>query len=232
MFYYMMRKYRVDVLKCDSNRNIKELRLYEKISFLIMFIGLSASAILAILRYTTYAILSYSLIFFGVLLLYIFRNFGKEEKIFNEKVIYPNSKKRMKSVVDLLMFFDIDYENDDELDRLIKYSENEIQRLAVGNHLKRYSEGITKYILIPIITIFLTEYLKVENMEELIVRAFVLLIISTSVVVIVYGIVFLLEDFNRYKDEINNFKQDIEQLKIFRKHEKKVRIVKWYKAID
>lgn len=223
MFYYMMRKYRVDVLKGDPNRNIKQYRIYERIAYSIMFIGLIASIILAVLKYATCAIISYSTIFLGVLILHIFRNIGKEEKIYNEEVIFPNSKNRMKSVVKLLDYFDIDYENNDELDRLISYSENEIQRLNIGNHLKKYTSGISKYVLIPIIAILLTEYLKVDNIGELIARAFILLVISTIIVVIAYGIRFLFEDFNNYIDELRNFIRDIEQLKIFRKYEKKLR---------
>lgn len=76
---------------------------------------------------------------------------------------------------------------------------------------------MSTYILLPIITIFISEFFKDIGWEILLVRAVILLTISTGIVLITLAFASTFNDIlNPDVKELNCFIKDIEDIKLFK----------------
>ncbi len=80
--------------------------------------------------------------------------------------------------------FEIDISNEEHLNNLIEQAKKEQDTYDVWKGFKKSFSGLTTYILLPIITILISEFFKDVGWETILVRAVVILMIYVCIVLI------------------------------------------------
>lgn len=123
----------------------------------------------------------------------------------------------MQKVVRLLIEFEIDISNEEHLNNLIEQAKKEQDAYDVWKGLKKPFSGLTTYILLPIITILISEFFKDVGWETILVRAVVILMICASIVLITSAFALNINDIlNPDIRNLNCFIKDVEDVKIFK----------------
>lgn len=217
MFNYLYKKYKVEILKTSTWLQIKELKLYEKV-FLVMFIlGGILSGVFALIKNYIGSYISLAMIIIGLAFIFVFGSRKKEQQRIVKEIIEPLANERMQKVVQLLVEFGIDISNEEHLNNLIEQAKKEQIAYDVWRDLKKSFSGMTTYILLPIITIFISEFFKDVGWETLVVRAGVILMICLCIVLITSAFALNFNDIlNTDIRNLNYFIKDVEDIKIFK----------------
>ena len=113
--------------------------------------------------------------------------------------------------------FEIDISNEEHLNNLIEQAKKEQDAYDVWKGLKKPFSGLTTYILLPIITILISEFFKDVGWETILVRAVVILMICASIVLITSAFALNINDIlNPDIRNLNCVIKDVEDVKIFK----------------
>lgn len=223
MFNLIYNKYKLDILSTNIWKSIKELKLYEKIFLVIVMLGVIASLIFSVLECSVGSLISVGIIIASFILVFIMRSLKKEKRRIIYESIEPYVKERVIKLVNLLNEFEIDFEDEEQLDKLIEMARKEQERYDVWKGLKNLFKGMTTYVFIPIITIFLAEFFKGNDPWKIIVKAVVLLLICAAIVLVLFAFAINVDGlFNADKNRLDYFIRDIEEVKVFRKKIKEI----------
>ena len=216
MFYYLYKRYKVDILQKDSTFSFKDMQLYEKIFLAMWIIGSMLILAFALLGYMIGIFGSSAILFIAFLILIIGGSNKMEQKrILNEK-IGPAAEKRMNEMVNLLRSFHIDVHNKKQLDEIIVMARKEEELYDTWKGFRGLFKGMSTYILLPIISILLAEYFKDVAWPILITRAIVLMLFCLSMVMMIF--VFSMGITDILNPEIRDLRRlirDIEDIKVF-----------------
>lgn len=218
MFFYLYKRYIVDILQKDSTFSFKDMQLYEKIFLAMWIIGAMLILAFALLGYMIGIFGSSAILFIAFLILIIGGSNKMEQKrILNEK-IGPAAEKRMNEMVKLLRSFHIDVRNKNELEEIIVMARKEEDLYDVWKGYRGLFKGMTTYILLPVISILLVEYFKDVAWSILITRAIILILFCLSMVIMIstfsMGITGILNPEIR---DLRRLIRDIEDIKVFYK---------------
>ena len=218
MFFYLYKRYIVDILQKDSTFSFKYMQLYEKIFLAMWIIGAMLILAFALLGYMIGIFGSSAILFIAFLILIIGGSNKMEQKrILNEK-IGPAAEKRMNEMVKLLRSFHIDVRNKNELEEIIVMARKEEDLYDVWKGYRGLFKGMTTYILLPVISILLVEYFKDVAWSILITRAIILILFCLSMVIMIstfsMGITGILNPEIR---DLRRLIRDIEDIKVFYK---------------
>ena len=134
-----------------------------------------------------------------------------------KEIIEPSANERMQKVVRLLLEFEIDISDEEHLNNLIEQAKKEQDAYDVWKGFKKSFSGMTTYILLPIITILISEFFKDIGWETILVRAVVLLMICTCIVLITSAFALSFNDIlNPDIRNLNYFIKDLEDVKLFK----------------
>lgn len=218
MFSFFYNKYKIEILKSDLNISIKGMKLYEKIFLLSIIVGPILSVIFILLKINLGIYVSVCIIIFGFIFFVVCKNIKSEQKRVLYEVMEPFAKERMKKIVNLLIEFDIDILDDKQLDNLIYEAKKEKSKYNIWSDFENLFNGMMKYIIIPIVTIFLSEFFKGVGLETVLKRAIIIISICSV------GILFLSAFSNSFNDffnkdicNLNYLIKDIEDVKVFSK---------------
>jgi len=216
MFNYFYNSYKLEILKTSSWGSIKELKTYEKAFLVIVVLGAILSGIFSMLAIMIGLAISIALILSGFLILIIMRNRKVEQRRIVEEKIGPLANERMQNVIKLLISFEIDINDEEQLSNLIEQARKQQTKYDVWKGFRSAFNGITTYILLPIVTIFLSELLKNISPEVLLRRAVVIFFVCAGIVV---AIVSFAESFNDILNhdiwKLECLISDIEEIKVF-----------------
>lgn len=216
MFNNLYMQYKTSVLQKDIWMSLKRLKLYEKVSLAFMLLGGILSGVFSLLEINKGILFSLVMILIGLFLLILFRNRKPERVRIVDEIVEPAANERMEKVIQLLLKFDIDVKDEKQLNNLINQAQKEQSAYDFFGVFRNAFEGIKTYILLPIITIFLSEFFKEVGWELLLCRAVLLLLICCSIVVCISGFAFSINDIlNSDIRNLNNFIKDIEDIKVF-----------------
>ncbi|ESL01617.1 hypothetical protein GCWU000282_03178 [Catonella morbi ATCC 51271] len=217
MFNYLYKKYKVEVLKTSTWLSIKELKLYEKLSLVMVILGSILSGVFTLIKNDIGSYISLVMIIIGFVLIFLLRSRKKEQQRIMKEIIEPSANERMQKVVRLLVEFGIDILDEEHLNNLIEQAKKEQDAYDVWKGFKKSFSGMTTYILLPIITILISEFFKEVGWETLLVRAAVLLMICTCIVLITSAFALNFNDIlNPDIKNLNYFIKDVEDVKIFK----------------
>ena len=216
MFNYLYKKYKVNVLNVNYWKAFSEMKLYEKIGLITTILGTISLAICALWRCVLWSCVSIVIIIVGFMLIMAFRSSKAEQKRILDEIIEPSAVDRMNKMVGLLQSFDIDYTDEKQLDGLILQAREEQKLYDVWKGVKSKVNGFTTYILLPMITIFLSEYFKGVDLETLVARALVFLLLCITTVILISAFVTDANElFNPDIRNLDRFIRDIEDIKVF-----------------
>ncbi len=217
MFNYLYKKYKVEVLKTSTWLSIKELKLYEKLSLVMVILGSILSGVFTFIKNDIGSYISLVMIIVGFALILVLRRRKKEQQRIVKEIIEPSANERMQKVVRLLLEFEIDISDEEHLNNLIEQAKKEQDAYDVWKGFKKSFSGMTTYILLPIITILISEFFKDIGWETILVRAVVLLVICTCIVLITSAFALNFNDIlNPDIRNLNYFIKDLEDVKIFK----------------
>ena len=216
MFFYLYKRYIVDILQKDSTFSFKDMQLYEKIFLAMWIIGAMLILAFALLGYMIGIFGSSAILFIAFLILIIGGSNKLEQKrILNEK-IGPAAEKRMNEMVKLLRSFHIDVRNKNELEEIIVMARKEEDLYDVWKGYRGLFKGMTTYILLPVITILLAEFFKDVSLSLLIRRAIVLILFCLSIGLIISAFSMGITDIlNPEIRDLRRLIRDIEDIKVF-----------------
>ncbi len=188
---------------------------YEKISLILMYVGLTMASILCLFRLIYWAAAFYSLIGVSLLIIHFFR-IRKKEKIRLLEKRKENANNRMKKVIKLLKEFNI--KNDDkELDNLINNAEKGLAKIEKQRVFSKSFGDLLKYIYIPMATIIISEIVKGEPIQEILKRTIIIAIVFAFIVIVAVSIGSSFGDLiYREKERLNLFIDDINDIKTFK----------------
>ena len=218
MFFYLYKRYIVDILQKDSTFSFKDMQLYEKIFLAMWIIGAMLILAFALLGYMIGIFGASAILFIAFLILIIGGSNKMEQKrILNEK-IGPAAEKRMNEMVKLLRSFHIDVSNKNELEEIIVMARKEEDLYDAWKGYRGLFKGMTTYILLPVISILLVEYFKDVEWSILITRAIILILFCLSMVIMIsafsMGITGILNPEIR---DLRRLIRDIEDIKVIYK---------------
>ena len=216
MFFYLYKRYKVDILQKDSTFSFKDMQLYEKIFLAMWIIGSMLILAFALLGYMIGIFGSSAILIIAFLILIIGGSNKMEQKrILNEK-IGPAAEKRMNEMVNLLRSFHIDVHNKKQLDEIIVMARKEEEMYDAWKGFRGLFKGITTYILLPVITILLAEFFKDVSLFILIRRAFVLILFCLCIVLMISAFSMGITDIlNPEIRDLRRLIRDIENIKVF-----------------
>ncbi|WP_455026109.1 hypothetical protein [Oribacterium sinus] len=216
MFFYLYKRYKVDILLKDSTFSFKDMQPYEKIFLAMWIIGSMLILAFALLGYMIGILGSSAILFIAFLILVIGGSNKMEQKrILNEK-IGPAAEKRMNEMVKLLRSFHIDVHNKKQLDEIIVMARKEEELYDAWKGFRGLFKGITTYILLPVITILLAEFFKDVSLSILIRRAIVLVLFCFCIGLMISAFSMGITDF--LNPEIRDLRcliRDIKNIKVF-----------------
>lgn len=216
MFNYLYKSYKLEVLKTNIWISIKQLKLYEKVFLVMIFLGAILATAFSLTENTIGSMVSIILIFAGFVLMMIFQCRKVEQRRILDEIIEPSANDRMEKVIKLLQKFDIDVTDEKQLDSIITLAKKEKEAYDVWKGIRKLFGGMTTYVLLPIMTIFLAEFFKNNTWQELLVRAILLLLVCLGIVLLVSAFAMNLDDvFNPDVRNLNYFIRDIEDVKAF-----------------
>lgn len=216
MFNYLYKSYKLEVLKTNIWISIKQLKLYEKVFLVMIFLGAILATAFSLTENTIGSMVSIILIFAGFVLMMIFQCRKVEQRRILDEIIEPSANDRMEKVIKLLQKFDIDVTDEKQLDSIITLAKKEKEAYDVWKGIRKLFGGMTTYVLLPIMTIFLVEFFKNNTWQELLVRAILLLLVCLGIVLLVSAFAMNLDDvFNPDVRNLNYFIRDIEDVKAF-----------------
>ena len=215
MFNCLYEKYKVDILGARKWLAFMELELKEKILLVIIMLGSLLSCVFNLLNKYIGSYIAIGMIFIGILLRFLFRS-SKREKNRRVNQIALSANKRMCKMIQLLDSFKIDISNREQLNNLIDLAKKEQKEFDAWSGFRNMFKGMTTYILLPIITIFLTEYFKGIGGKILFFRAILLVIVCSIVVLFISAFALTFNDiFNSDIRYLDFFIRDIEDIKVF-----------------
>lgn len=217
MFNYLYKKYKVEVLKTSTWLSIKELKVYEKLSLVMVILGGILSGLFTLIKNDIGSYISFAMIIVGFAPILVLRSRKKEQQRIVKEIIEPFANERMQKMVRLLLEFEIDISDEEHLNNLIEQAKKEQDAYDVWKGFKRSFSGMTTYILLPIITILISEFFKDVAWETILVRAVVLLMICTCIVLITSAFALNFNDIlNPDIKNLSYFIKDVEDVKIFK----------------
>ena len=216
MFYYLYKRYKVDILQKDSTFSFKDMQLYEKIFLAMWIIGAMLLLAFALLEYMIGIFGSSAILFIAFLILIIGgSNKMEQRRILNEK-IGPAAEKRMNDMVKLLRSFHIDVHNKKQLEEIIVMARKEEELYDIWKGFRGLFKGMTTYILLPVISILLAEYFRDVAWPTLITRAIVLMLFCLSMVLMIFVFSMGITDIlNPEIKDLRRLIRDIEDIKVF-----------------
>ena len=216
MFYYLYKRYKVDILQKDSTFSFKDMQLYEKIFLAMWIIGAMLILAFALLGYMIGIFGSSAILFIAFLILIIGgSNKMEQRRILNEK-IGPAAEKRMNDMVKLLRSFHIDVHNKKQLEEIIVMARKEEELYDIWKGFRGLFKGMTTYILLPVISILLAEYFRDVAWPTLITRAIVLMLFCLSMVLMIFVFSMGITDIlNPEIKDLRRLIRDIEDIKVF-----------------
>ena len=216
MFFYLYKRYKVDILLKNSTFSFKDMQPYEKVFLAMWIIGAMLLLAFALLGYMIGIFGSFAILFIAFLILIIGGSNKMEQKrILNEK-IGPAAEKRMNEMVKLLRSFHIDVHNKKQLDEIIVMARKEEELYDAWKGFRGLFKGITTYILLPVITILLAEFFKDVSLSILIRRAIVLILFCLCIGLMISAFSMGITDFlNPEIRDLRRLIRDIEDIKVF-----------------
>lgn len=215
MFNSLYKQYKIEILKTGS-MSLKELKPYEKLFLTFFILGIILMGIFSLLEIQVGIYISFG--FFLVCLIIFMLFSGKkteQERRFNE-IIKPTANTRMKKMVYLLKEYGVDILEEKQLEQLIIYAKMEQDVYDVWKGLRKATKGMATYILLPIITIFLSEFFSDVELEMFLIRAGILLFIGFIIVLLVCSFSLDINDMlNPDIRDLEYFIRDIEDVKAF-----------------
>ena len=218
MFNYLYKQYKTEILKTSTLMSLKELKPYEKVFLTIVVLGSILTGFFSLLNIQEGIYISFGIVLVGIILLMVIINRKPEQKQIVNDIIKPSANNRMQKMVDLLIEFGIDITEEKQLEQLITYAKREQEAYDVWKGLRKAVKGMATYIILPIITIFLSEFFKDVGYDIFLIRAFFLLFIGLFLVLFIssFGIV-INKILNPDIRDLDSFIRDIENVKIFSK---------------
>lgn len=218
MFNCLYKQYKTEILKTSTLMSLKELKPYEKVFLTIVLLGSILTGIFSLLEIQTGIYISFGIVLAGIILLMVIRNRKPEQKRIVNDIIKPSANSRMQKMVDLLIEFGIDITEEKQLDQLITYAKREQDAYDVWKGLRKATKGMATYIILPIITIFLSDFFKGVEPEIFLKRAFFLLFIGFIIILLVFSFGLSIKDMlNPDIRDLDYFISDIEDVKTFQK---------------
>ncbi len=216
-FNYLFEKYQ-EIYKKNRRRSFKKLQVYEKIFLILLILNGLLAAIFATLNMLMLAWISVLVMLAALVVLNIIRKNPKEKKRYLLEELGPTVNNNMKDLVELLSSeeFQVNIDSQEELDRLIQYAKEGIDRYDYFKDGKTLFSVVGKYLLLPATGIFIVEYLKDVNYIGIINRAVILILAGCFIIFFVQTITMDLVDIlNPEKKWLKYFIRDMEELKVF-----------------
>lgn len=217
MFDYLLKRYKVEVLNTNFWKSMKELKLYEKVFLVMIILGAILAAFFSTLRNGIGSCISVGIMLTGLVFVVFVEKIPREERRILDEIIAPSANERVKKMVKLLYEFDIDFKDEKQIDDLINQAKKEQDDCDVWKKFRNHFKGITTYIVLPIVTIFLTKFFEKTNWQILIIKAFIVFCICAILVVLISAFAITLDDiFNRKKKYLDYFIKDMNDIKLFK----------------
>ncbi len=223
MFNYLYKKYTAEILKKNICVAIKELKPYEKVLLVIAVLLGLLSAFFSSNNNNIAFYISIAIVVIDILLIWLLGSTKEEQKRIVKEIMGPSANERMQKMIQLLVEFGIDISNEEQLNNLIEQAKKTQAAYDVWKYFRILFSGTAKYILLPTITIFISEFFKDVGWETLVMRAWNILVICLCVVLIVSAFGTGFNDIlNPDKRNLNRFIHDVEDIKIFKAKAKKI----------
>jgi len=220
MFNFLYKSYKINILNMDNTFSIKGMKLYEKVFLVLWLLGTMLVIVFALLENKLGLYGSIVLLVIALVILFFFRSRPLEQRRIVNDIIKPTAERRMKEMVALLTSFHVDVNDKKQLEELVLLAKKEEELYDIWKGFRGLFKGMTTYILLPIITIFLAEFFKNVAMTVLISRAVVLMIFCIIMVLVISAFSVNFTDFfNPDIRGLERFIRDVEDIKVFFKNQ-------------
>jgi hypothetical protein len=215
MFNSLYKQYKIEILKTDS-MSLKDLKPYEKLFLTFFILGSILIGIFSLLDIKVGIYISFGFFFVCLIIFMFFSGKKTEQKRRFDEIIKPKANTRMKKMVSLLKEYGVDISEEKQLEQLIIYAKMEQDVYDVWKGLRKATKGMATYIILPIITIFLSEFFSDVELEMFLIRAGILLFIGFIIVLLVCSFSIDINDMlNPDIRDLEYFIRDIEDVKAF-----------------
>lgn len=222
-FNYLYKRYKYEILKKEARTSLKTLERYEKFFLAVAILGSAFGALFSLTNNATGERISLGIIFATFIISVILRNRDVEQQRIMRDIIKPEAESRFDKVVDLLNEFEIGLTDDIQLDLLIEHAKEQQGEYDVFAGFKHAFKGIGTYILLPLLTVFISEFFKGVNLRAFFIRTVIVLIVCLVIVVFIISFApaanYIL---NQDIRDLDYFIRDLEDIKMFPAKAKKV----------
>lgn len=216
MFNLLFKKYKLELLDTNFIKDIKGIPTYAKIFLAIMILCSILSPVFGLMRWNIASLITIAVLVINFFVLGIMSKRKKERTRIVNDVLSPEADKRLNKIIELLKGFGVDVKDEKQLDCLIERAQKEKDYYDIWKGLRNLFKGMTTYILLPILTIFLSEFFKDTNIETILIRAGVLILVCAVIIVVLSAFATNMNDiFNRDMRNLDYFIRDVEDIKIF-----------------
>lgn len=217
MFDFLFSQYKLEMYDKSIWKRINGLQLYEKVLLFIIIAGSIIATIFAIFNKPKGALISAIVMILGILIDLIIQNKRNEKIRISNGILEPRSRQRIEKMSRLLEKCEIDINDMEELDALIKYAKVEKNKYDVWRDMRGAFKGLNKYLIIPIITVFITELFKGDDGDKILHNAISLMFFVAIIVIGVVAFAPTMNDiFNAEVRKIDELIRDVEELKVFK----------------
>lgn len=151
-----------------------------------------------------------------VLLIFIYCKRPKEKKRFYKR-ISETSQEKHKTMLRLLQEYNIDINNEEEINKLIEYITEYFQRRDPFKEIKKAYKNIAVYIFLPLITLFLNELFSETTIETMFNRALLLILFVTFFILAIVAFYSIIDDILTGDRKIaQHLIEDIKEVSLFR----------------
>ena len=215
MFNSLYKQYKIEILKTGS-MSLKDLKPYEKLFLTFFILGSISMGIFSLLEIQVGIYISFGFFLVCLIIFMVFSGKKTEQKRRFDEIIKPKANTRMKKMVSLLKEYGVDISEEKQLEQLIIYAKMEQDVYDVWKGLRKATKGMATYIILPIITIFLSEFFSDVELEMFLIRAGILLLIGFIIVLLVCSFSIDINDMlNPDIRDLEYFIRDIEDVKAF-----------------
>ncbi len=215
--------YKISLKNLKNYMKFKELATYRKIYIILFPLLLFLFLVCTFLKKTKPSLILISLMFICTILLIIFDYKKENSKMMLNKHYLPNSKKRMNVVLKLLDKYNINVDDIDTIDRIIKEAKIHQKDFDYVSIIKKHAKSLSAaigFLLTPAIDYIVETHTEIDNLN--------IYILASLAISMVYLILLFLEiifkglfyyEYKKYDELIN----DLRQIKIFYSNNKKNR---------
>jgi len=216
-FYMLFQKYKL-IHKKNRRRSLRQFKAYEWVALSFLVLGAVLSALFTAIDLVLYAYISFGVLIISLISIIVIKFNPKELRREISEEIKPAANKNMNDLIELLTSddFQINIDNQEEIDKLIQYAKTELEKYDYSSELKKIIKLFGDNLVLPLFGIVVAVLLKDLDIKATINRAVIIILLGALGLIAIFALTSdLYAILNSEKKKLEHFIQDMEELIVF-----------------